>query len=149
MKIEYFVKVGVVLCFLAVILIGCTPEQVDQVDQTLADANSVATGVVDLVRGPAGAVFPPMVRTIAEVLGIGLAAALGLWKQLKHNLTKDALRAVTKGVENVSDGTNEVDRAAVEAVKEKVRQEMLKLSARKMSVDFAMLNAEVDRAKAS
>lgn len=130
------------------ILPGCSEEQLSDVDKALADVNSVSEGLSDFARGPAGAVLPPMVRTLMELLGIGAAAALGVWKQIRHNVTKDALKAVVSGVESVSDGTNDVDEAAVKVVKDKVADAMKRVSAKKVTVTYAKLNAEVDKAKA-
>lgn len=123
-------------------LSGCTEQQASQIDKTLADANSVTTGVVELVRGPGGAVLPPMVRTLAEILGVSVVTALGIWKQVRHNLTKNALKAVTQGVDKMKD-------AEAAAVKKEIAEKMKGLAGEKRSVTYAKLNAEIDKAKAS
>jgi len=139
MCIRHFVIIGVVCSLWTG---GCTPEQIGQADQVLADANAVTTGVVEFVQGPAGVIFPPVVRTIAEILGIALAAALALWQQIKHKLTKKSLTAVVKGVERLDDETKVT-------VKDEIRKLMDSQAAASKTVTYARLNAEVDRAKAS
>ena len=138
MCIRNFVMI-VAVCFL---LAGCNEQQIEDVDEFLADANSVGSGITEFVRGPAGAIFPPIVRTMAEVLGLSLAAALGLWQKVKHNLTKGALKAVTKGVDNLKDS----DAATV---KKEIAEQMKALSGNTRTLTYSRLNAEVDKAKAS
>lgn len=141
MCMRRFLMIGAVCCLLSG-LPGCTEQQVEKVDKVLDDANAVTTGVVELVRGPAGAVFPPIVRTIAELLGVTLAVALGLWQKIKHMLTKESLAAIVKGVEAMDDKTKE-------SVKTEIAKAMDKQASASKTVTYAKLNAEVDKAKVS
>ncbi len=125
----------------ASLLSGCTEEQIDQGEQILTDANSVAEGLSDFADGPAGVLLPPGFRAAVELVGISAAAALGVWQKHKHRLTKDALRAVAAGVENVKASDSMI-------VKSEVHQAMVQLARDRPGVTYAKLNAEVDKAKA-
>jgi hypothetical protein len=85
---------------------GCTEEQIAKIDKGVADANTAAQGLAAIPDGPAGALIPPQVRIIMELLGVGLAAAFGIWQKirasgllLKNSDLVTTIRAVVDGID--------------------------------------------------
>lgn len=93
---------------------GCNEEQLARIDQGIQDANHVVTAadrtVTDLADSPVGGLIPPQVYQIMELLGIGVTAALALWKTIRASglLKKNSdltvtLKALVDGVEASGD----------------------------------------------
>jgi hypothetical protein len=80
-------KVGFLLVVLAAMLFGsaggCNEEQLRRVDRAVADVNTAAQGVAAIPDGPAGALIPREVVMIMELLGLGAAAAFGIWQRIR------------------------------------------------------------------
>lgn len=106
-----FLMILAVCCLLT----GCTAEQIAEADAGLADANMIADAVADILGGPAGAMFPPIVRTIAEVLGLSLAAALALWQAIRVKLLQQTGAAIVAAVETLDAGEKMLVKDAVKA----------------------------------
>jgi hypothetical protein len=117
------------------LLTGCTAEQIDRADRAVADANLIGGGVVEFVTGPAGALFPPIVRTIAELLGLSLAGALAVWQAIRAKLLKQTGAAIVNAIESLDPGEKLL-------VKEAVKAEM------KEREIYSKANAVVDSLKA-
>ncbi|HER33904.1 MAG TPA: hypothetical protein ENO19_00350, partial [Halothiobacillaceae bacterium] len=67
MCIRHFATIAAVSCLLALCAGGgCNPEQLQQFDQVMADANDIGQGITEFVEGPGGAAIPPKVRMILE-----------------------------------------------------------------------------------
>lgn len=105
-KVGCFTVWPVVLASLLFAGSSCTEDQLKKIDKGLADANTAAQGLAEIPDGPAGALIPPEVRIIMELLGIGLAAAYGIWQKIRASglLTKNAdlvttIRAVVDGID--------------------------------------------------
>lgn len=62
---------------------GCNEEQLLRVDKAVADVNTIGQGVAAIPDGPAGALVSPDVHFIMELLGIGAAAAYGIWQRIR------------------------------------------------------------------
>jgi hypothetical protein len=98
------------LCCVATLLAapGCSERQLAEIDRAAQDANTVGQGVTALAHGPAASLIPAQVRQIMELLGIGLAGALAVWKWLlasgllkkNQNLTV-TLKAIVDGIEAI------------------------------------------------
>ena len=138
MNIRHFVLFGL-LC--VVLLTGCDQKQIGKADQFFSDANSWGDLLRLIPETPAGVILPPVIRLIMEILGVTAAAALVIWQQIKHKLTKKTLTAVTKGVQQLDDKSRQ-------EVKDLVEAEMVEL-AKESGMLYRKMNAEVDRAKAS
>ena len=141
MKMISFVMILVMAGFLAG-LPGCSEKQLQDADNVLADANSVAEGLAEIADGPAGSLLPARVRTGLEIVAGLTVMGVGLWKQGRHNLTRTTLKAVAKGVDRL-------DMSKGQEVKESVGGEMNRLARARPSLTYVMLNAELDKAKAT
>lgn len=97
------------LC-LMLLAAGCSQEQLASMDKHVQDVNQVVTGAgqtLDAIQQtPAGSLIPPQVYQIMEILGVGLAVAIGIWQKIRASglLEKNqdlvtTLRAVVDGVE--------------------------------------------------
>lgn len=103
---------------------GCNEEQLRRVDQAVADVNTAAQGVAAIPDGPAGALIPPEVAIIMELLGIGAAAAYGIWQKIRASgvLARNADLSVTlKAVVDAIDASG----TAAEDVKTNIQAKMI------------------------
>jgi hypothetical protein len=105
-KVGFFAVWSVVLAFVLSAGAGCTEEELARIDRGVADANTIGQGIAAIPDGPAGALIPPEVRIIMELLGVGLAAAFGIWQKIRASglLSKNAdlvttIRAVVDGID--------------------------------------------------
>lgn len=105
-------KVGFFTVVLASVLFagsGCSPEQLQQIDRAVADANTIGQGIAAISDGPAGVLIPPEIRAIMVLLGVGAAAAYEIWQRirlarvLERNQDLDVtLRALGDGIDQAS-----------------------------------------------
>lgn len=131
---------------------GCSEEQLAKVDKGLADANEVhgqADQVLDALRAsPAGPLIPAAVYQIMELLGIGLTAAVALWKTLvASGLLQKNQTLAGKNEDLVTTLKALVD--GVEASGEKAKP--VKLSIKEIMRDrevYSVANPIVDQVKA-
>lgn len=105
-------KVGFLCVVLAAMLFGviggCNEEQLLRVDKIVADVNTAGQGVAAIPDGPAGALIPVDVRFIMELLGIGAAAAYGIWQKIRASgvlAEKQDLSVTLKAVVDAIDTT--------------------------------------------
>jgi len=137
MCIRHFATIAVVSCLLALCAGGgCNPEQLNQVDQVMADANDIGQGITEFVEGPAGTAIPPKVRMILELLGFAGGAALLIWQQIRGQVTKVTAASIVKAVEALPETTQS-------QVKSQVKSEMIQQGI------YSQGNAVVDKLKAS
>lgn len=104
---------------------GCTDQQLAQIDKAVADANQVGQGIAQIPDGPAGALIPPQVQLIMELLGLSGAVAFGLWQKIRASglLEKNAdlvttIRAVVDGIDASGPQADPV-KAAIKTTMEK------------------------------
>jgi hypothetical protein len=111
-KVGFFIVWALVLAFVGLGGSGCDETQLQRIDRIVADANTAGQGVAAIPEGPAGALIPPDVKMIMELLGVGLAMAYAIWQQLRASgvLRKNADLSVT--LKAVADG---IDQAGPEA----------------------------------
>jgi hypothetical protein len=107
-------KIGFLCVVLAAMLFGtaggCNEEQLRRIDRVVADVNTAGQEVAAIPDGPAGALIPAEVRIIMELLGIGAAAAFGIWQQIRASRVLErntdlsvALRAVADGIDQAGE----------------------------------------------
>jgi hypothetical protein len=89
------------------------PNQYQGVDQALTDANDLLHGLQGLADSPAGALIPPPVRTVLELLGFGAAAILTIWQKLRTGKLTGTLVSVLRGVERSSTSSQKEVKANV------------------------------------
>jgi hypothetical protein len=122
---------------------GCNIEQLEKVDRIVADANTIGGGIAAIPDGPAGALIPREVVIIMELLGIGAAAAYGIWQRIRASgiLERNADLSVTlKAVVDAIDKTG-----GQEA--ENVKANVLALATRRRVYDVA--DAIIDEHRAA
>jgi L-serine deaminase len=121
---------------------GCNPEslrdpnQYQNLDHALQDANSLLDGLNHLADTPAGAAIPAPVRGALELLGIAGASALGLWQQLRKSRVTKTAQAIVQAVEELPATTQR-------QVKSLVKDQMIQQGT------FSQSNKVVDELKAS
>jgi len=103
-------------------VVGCTEEQIRQVDQTVADANNLVSGGAALLQSPAGAMLPPDLRLYGTV-GIAIASIVfNSWQKVRSNLMAKTTKAIIKGV----DAAEKVTKTnPTNPIKVAIRQEMI------------------------
>lgn len=106
---------------------GCTEQQLAKIDKAVADVNTVAEGVAAIPDGPAGALIPPQVRVILELLGFSGALAIAVWQRVRASglLAKNAdlvttIRAVVDGIDASGPAADPV-KASIKTTMEKRR----------------------------
>jgi len=124
------VHMGVLCGLLTIGAAGCAEEDLQRVDRALADVNAVGQTVSGLPDSPAGALIPPGVRTIMEILGLGTAAACAFWQKIRKDgilAEKQTLQLTTRAIVA---GIEDVDQAARAAIKEAVAAQMARRNIR-------------------
>jgi len=96
-----FMMIAAVCCCLAG---GCTESQLEQGDAIVRDVNNIGQAIDQVASGPAGALIPPQVRQIMQLLGIGAAAAYGIWQKIRADLAKQDTRGVIASVDTLLAG---------------------------------------------
>ncbi len=104
--------------------LGCTDQQLASIDHAVTDANTAAHGISAVAQGPAGAILPPQVRIIMELLGIGATAALGIWKWLQASGLLKKNQDLVMTLKAVCDGVSASGKKA-DPVKAQIKQIML------------------------
>ena len=104
------------------VVAGCTAEQIASIDQGVADANAIAQTIGGLPGSPAGPLIPAPIRAILELVGIGGAAAYGIWQNARKKLLQNANdrlkltgKAIVAGVDRAPPNTAEEVKALISA----------------------------------
>ncbi len=93
MKVWLFFVVAVSLLF----VLGCTEEQMQQVDKVAVDVN-LATQLGQVVlNAPAGMLIPPEIRWVFELIGGVAIGVVGAWAKYRE---RQRLKEVVLGIEN-------------------------------------------------
>lgn len=116
-------------------LAGCTPDQLDQADKKIQDANAAAQALHQPAADIGGAVGGPVGRGAVEAVFGVIGLAVLTWEELRKRKILEALGAVVNGVGRATDDTQA-------AVKTAVKAEM------QQTGDYKALNAIVDSVKA-
>ncbi len=103
-----------------VIVPSCTPEQLAKIDQGVKDANTASEGAAAIATGPAGALIPPQIRLILQLLGFVGPLAVAIWEKIRASrvLEKNADLGTTLAA--VVDAIDQADAESAEKVKANV-----------------------------
>lgn len=126
---------------LALAVVGCSEQELQRWDRTMADVCDVGQTIGGLPDSPAGPLIPAEVRLIMEILGLGTAAAWGLWQKLRKDgvlAEKQSLALAAKAIVNAIERTPQNTQRAVKA---KVGEEMARMKIRDAG------SAEVEKLK--
>jgi len=81
-------------------VVGCTEEQIKQVDRTVADANDIVAGVAALLETPpARAFIPPDIQLYGAAAIAMTSIVFNGWQKIKGNLMKKTTKAIVRGIE--------------------------------------------------
>jgi len=101
---------------------GCNEEQLKEIDQTVADANSIADAVSAALQSPAGALLPPGFQLYGAA-GIALVSiALNSWQKVRSILMTKTTKAIVKGIEAAEKGNKP---NPTNHIKDAIRTEMI------------------------
>lgn len=127
------------ILIVAILIGGCTEDQLRKGDKIVGDVNTVAQGAQAALESPAGQMVPPEWK-LYGVLGIGLANGLIItWEEWRNRQMKKTTKAIVKGIESADNP----DKATSE-VKDNIRHEMLQEGGHKF---YKRANKIVDRLK--
>jgi len=109
---------------------GCNEEQLKKGDAITRDANAIGQAISDLADSPAGALIPPGVRAIMELLGLGTAAAVVAWQKIRKDGILNEKQKLTLTTKAIVDGIERLGGNEQVKVKAAVREEMARRNIR-------------------
>lgn len=126
MKSHFLILVGLV-AGLALFAAGpsCSPDQLQRADRIIADVNTAGRGVAAIPDGPAGALIPPEVRLIMELLGVGAAVAFGLWQRVRASGLLETKQGLDVTLRAIVDAIDQAEPTAADPVKTQILANML------------------------
>jgi hypothetical protein len=137
MCIRPFVTIVASACLLALCAGGgCNEQQLQRIDQAMADVNSAGDIATGVAGSPAGQALPVEIQLIMGILGIGASLAAAIWKHLRAQGLAVTAKTIIRAVEQMP--------ADVQSqIKPEVERQMLREGV------WAKANAIVDELKKS
>lgn len=88
----------------ALLIIGCTEDQIESVDQAIKDVNAITSGANDTIQNsPMSPFIPAEIKMYAGWAAMLVSAGLNFWQKLKGDLVKKTLKTIVAGVEETSE----------------------------------------------
>jgi len=126
---------------LALAVVGCSEQELQRWDGYVADACDVGQTVGSLPDSPAGPLIPAEVRLIMEILGLGTAAAYGIWQKLRKDGVLAEKRSLTLTAKAIVNAIERLPQGPQAAVKSTIGEEMARMRIRDAG------SAEVEKLK--
>jgi len=122
-------------------LLGCSEQELQRWDGYVADACDVGQTIGALPDSPAGPLIPAEVRLIMEILGLGTAAAYGIWQKIRKDGVLAEKQSLTLTAKAIVNAIEKLPAEPQELVKSNVGAEMARMRIRDAG------SAEVEKLK--
>ena len=104
---------------------SCTEQQLAQGDKIGRDVNDGGRLLRTLAESPEAAFIPPQVRVILELLGLGGAAAFGIWQKIRAAKILEKKQDVDVTLKAIVDAIDQAEPKASDPVKTQILATMI------------------------
>lgn len=98
--------------------IGCSEEQMQQVDRTMADVNQWSETGQMVLQSPAGQSLPPDIRLYGALAALIGSTAAGVWQKFQRSQETKVTKSIVQGVENSGQSGKECKPNIAKAMKD-------------------------------